>query len=231
MAIPSITSPNGIASASSGTTAAAPQKSDALSRDAFLKLLVAQLSHQDPTQPMEGTEFVAQLSQFAMVEQSVAQSSKLDVLTQQMSGLGNSQATALVGKTVTIHGHGISYDGVLATAANVTLGGASQKTTVTIRDSDGKAVRTMELGPKSAGALSIAWDGRDDSGQQVAKGAYTVDVKATDAKGNAVDASQDVSGVVNKVSFDKGYPELVLDTGAVAPVSDLVSVAVTPPTK
>src|SRR5437879_6019254 len=98
MALPSITSPLGAASTSGDTKAAAP-KNDALSRDAFLKLLVAQLSHQDPTQPMQGTEFVAQLSQFAMVEQSVAQSSKLDVLAHQMTGIGNSQATALVGKT------------------------------------------------------------------------------------------------------------------------------------
>src|SRR5262245_3267398 len=113
-------------------TNATPASKTALDRDAFLKLLVAQLSHQDPTQPMEGTEFVAQLSQFAMVEQSIAQSSKLDVITTQMQGLGNSETTALVGKTVTIHGHGIAYDGTLATSANVTLSDPAQKVTATI---------------------------------------------------------------------------------------------------
>jgi len=217
-------------SASTSTTSngGAPANGTTLNRDAFMKLLVAQLSHQDPTQPMEGTEFVAQLSQFAMVEQSVAQSSKLDLISTQMTGLGNSQATALVGKSVTIHGNGIAFDGNLATSANVSLGDPAQKVTVAIKDANGNVVRTIDLGSKPAGALSIAWDGRNDQGQTVPKGSYTLDVTATKADGSSVTVSQDVTGVVNKVSFDKGYPELSLDTGAVAPVSDLVSVGSAP---
>src|SRR5262245_60849649 len=86
------------------TTANTPTKTDtkkagaAVDKEAFLKLLVAQLSHQDPLQPTEGTEFVAQLSQFAMVEQSIAQSSKLDGISAQMTGLSSNEAAGLVGK-------------------------------------------------------------------------------------------------------------------------------------
>jgi hypothetical protein len=55
-------------------------------------------------------------------------------------------------------------------------------------------------------------------------------VNATTANGVAVQTTQDVSGVVTKISFDKGYPELTLDNGATGPISDLVGVeAVTPP--
>ena len=70
----------------------APQ--GALDRDAFLKLLVAQLSHQDPLKPMEGTEFVTQLAQFTAVEQQLAQSAKLDLISLQLRGLSNNEAAS-----------------------------------------------------------------------------------------------------------------------------------------
>lgn len=212
------------ASATPGVATTSENKSTGLDRDAFLKLLVAQMSHQDPLAPTQGTEYVAQLSQFAMVEQSVAQSSKLDLLSAQMGGIANNEATGLVGKTVNVRGHGISWDGTSATGASVTLDGPAAKVTVKILDGQGKTVRTLELGGRPGGPVGIAWDGKDDAGQPLPKGTYSVSVDARSSSGQAVNASQDVTGTVVKVSFDKGYPELELDSGAKAPVSDLVSV-------
>jgi len=210
-------------SAAAATTTTDPN-AQPMDRQAFLKLLVAQLSHQDPLNPMQGTEFVSQLSQFAIVEQAIAQSAKLDLLSTQLRGMSNSDVTNLVGKTVTVQGKGMAFDGVTATSASVTLSGPATKTTVQIKDEQGRVVRTMELGARPAGALAITWDGKDDNGQAVAKGTYQVSVNATDANGNAVTTSQSVTGTVKQVSFDKGYPELLLDSGVSAPVSDLVSV-------
>lgn len=199
-----------------------------MDRDAFLKLLVAQLQHQDPLKPMEGTEYVTQLSQFAMVEQSLAQTSKLDVMSTQLTGLASNEATSLVGKQVTIRGKGIAFDGLMATGASVTLGAPAQKVQVAIKDESGHVVRTLDLGAKPAGALAIAWDGKDDAGETVPAGKYQVDVKATGEGGAAVSVAQDVTSVVSKVTFEKGYPELVLESGSTAPISDLVSVAAPP---
>jgi len=197
---------------------------DALGKDAFLKLLVAQLSHQDPLKPMDGTQMVTQLAQFSALEQAVAQSAKLDLLSTQVSGLSNAATTDLVGKTVTVRGKAIAFDGSSPTGLSVALGGAASKCTVTIRDANGNPVRTMDLGARPAGTTPIAWDGKDDKGNTVAAGSYTCDVKATNAAGSSVAVSQDVTGKVVRVSFEKGYPELTLDSGATAPVSDLISV-------
>ena len=57
---------------------------------------------------------------------------------------------------------------------------------------------------------------------------YTLKVNATKADGSPVSATQDVTGLVTKISFDKGYPELTLDNGTTTPISDLVGVEALP---
>ena len=64
----------------------------------FLKLLIAQMKNQDPTSPMESTEYVAQIAAFSQVEQSVQMNQKLD---QMLQGSSLSQAASLIGHTVT----------------------------------------------------------------------------------------------------------------------------------
>jgi len=64
----------------------------------FLKLLIAQMKNQDPTQPMDSTQYVAQLATFSQVEQSVQMNTKLDSILQS-SALA--QADAIIGHTIT----------------------------------------------------------------------------------------------------------------------------------
>jgi flagellar basal-body rod modification protein FlgD len=66
--------------------------------ESFLKLLVAELKNQDPTQPMDSTQYMAQLASFSQVEQSIQTNTKLDQLLQ-ASQL--SQAGSFIGKLVT----------------------------------------------------------------------------------------------------------------------------------
>ncbi len=65
--------------------------------DAFLQLLIAQMKNQDPTQPMESTEYIAQLAAFSNVEQAVQTNAKLNSL---MAALSLSQADGVIGRTV-----------------------------------------------------------------------------------------------------------------------------------
>ncbi len=64
----------------------------------FLKLLVAQMKNQDPTNPMDSTQYVAQLASFSQVEQSIQINSKLD---QMLQSSALAQADALIGRTLT----------------------------------------------------------------------------------------------------------------------------------
>ncbi|WP_428427569.1 flagellar hook assembly protein FlgD [Pararhizobium sp.] len=69
-----------------------------LNYDSFLKLLVAQMKNQDPTQPMDSTQQIAQLATFSQVEQTIKTNTNLESLLQRTS---LSEANAVIGKTVT----------------------------------------------------------------------------------------------------------------------------------
>jgi flagellar basal-body rod modification protein FlgD len=75
--------------------------SQSLGKDDFLKILLTQLSHQDPTQPLEDKEFVAQMAQFSSLEQMANMNAELGRV---FGLLARSQAVALLGKTVEIGG-------------------------------------------------------------------------------------------------------------------------------
>ncbi|MDF2810277.1 MAG: flgD [Microvirga sp.] len=111
--------------------ASALQRSDApktsapaLGYDNFLKLLLTQMKNQDPTAPMESTEYMAQLATFSQVEQQTKTNSKLDAL---LSSSALAQANSIIGRTVTsadgtisgqVQSVRIFDDGVVATLAN-----------------------------------------------------------------------------------------------------------------
>jgi flagellar basal-body rod modification protein FlgD len=65
---------------------------------AFLKLLVAEMKNQDPTEPMDATQQISQLAQFSSVEQAVQTNTKLDQL---LASSSLSQADGIIGRTVT----------------------------------------------------------------------------------------------------------------------------------
>jgi flagellar basal-body rod modification protein FlgD len=224
----SVTSATSTSTTAAQTASAAASQGGSLGKDAFLKLLVAQMKNQDPLQPTQGTEYVTQLAQFTQVEQAMSQTQTLSTLSAQLTGLQANEAVALIGKQVTVRGQSLTYDGVNQATASVKLGAAANDVTVSVKDASGKVIRTLKLGPAGQGPLKITWDGKDLNGQMVSPGSYSFDVSATTKDGAPVDVSKDVTGTVTKVSFDKGYPVVVLDSGVTAPISDLVSAAAAP---
>ena len=84
--------------------------SQELGKDDFLKLLLAQLSNQDPTSPMENTQFIAQMAQFSSLEQMTNMSTEFTKLANM---LNSSEAVNVIGKTVDIDVAGQLVSGVV----------------------------------------------------------------------------------------------------------------------
>jgi flagellar basal-body rod modification protein FlgD len=77
----------------------------------FLKILTAQLNNQDPLKPVDNQEFVAQIAQFANLEQTRQLNEKLDSM---LGNQASTQALGLLGKTVDINVNGTQFTGTVA---------------------------------------------------------------------------------------------------------------------
>jgi len=81
----------------------------ALGKDDFLKLLIAQLSAQDPLDPMGAQDFSAQLAQFSGLEQMTNVNSNLEILQKLQTASQNTSSLNLIGKTVESYGNAFSH--------------------------------------------------------------------------------------------------------------------------
>ena len=191
----------------------------------FLKLLVAQIKNQDPLKPQDDTAFVAQLAQFSSLEQQLSSNKFLELVATQQQGLANSADMSLIGKTVTVKGGTMNYDGEgLGTATPFKLGGPAQKVTVTVRDASGAVVRQMELGAQGAGKVNAIWDGKNETGTVQPAGRYTVTVDAKGADGTPVIVQQESSGKVTAITYESGRATMVLESGETVPTSEILRV-------
>ena len=111
-----------VSSSSSATASNASNTSAAqneLGKDAFLKLLTAQLANQDPLEPVDNQAFIAQLAQFSSLEQLQGVSSRLDSLLLAVGSSNQLGAASLVGKDVTFKTSGFDLEEGTAPALQI----------------------------------------------------------------------------------------------------------------
>lgn len=193
-----------------------------LGKEDFLKLLVAQMTHQDPMSPLENTEMVAQLAQFSGLEQLMNMSAAVEDLALAQAVSNGSQMVQFIGKEVLIEGNSITLGeaGELGDMGmdkprsgadlNFSLDGEASMVTVSVYDQSGTLVRTIETGPFESGESSIRWDGLDKDGNQAAPGDYTFEISATNTGGDSVGAHTRWRGVITGLTYENGYPELLI---------------------
>jgi flagellar basal-body rod modification protein FlgD len=207
------------------TPSGAPTTSKSiLGKDDFLKIFLAQLAHQDPTAPVDSTQFVAQLAQFSSLELQQNANSDLEAIMVGQAAAQQTSVTNLVGRDVVFKTNTVTLDaGGGGAPIDAELAGGAGAVTAVISDASGRAVRTIKLGPSAAGPLSIAWDGHDDAGATLPAGTYTVALSAVDTGGKPLAASQRITGHVSGVSYEDGSPLLTVGTQHVK-LSDVVEI-------
>jgi flagellar basal-body rod modification protein FlgD len=144
-----------------------------LSQSDFLKLMVTQMTNQDPTKPMDSTQMVAQMAQFSQVAATQELQSSFDSLSKNLTGDQFVRAASLVGKEVLVPSSaGQLTSGELDGAVNV--GTSGTYVNVQVKDSAGNVVRTIGLGQPDAGLTKFTWDGKTDDGTQLPDGVYQI---------------------------------------------------------
>ena len=188
------------------------------SRDQFLKLFVAQLEHQNPLDPQDGADMVAQLAQFSSLEQQVQGNKRLDELVAAQDAAGAAGLAQLAGRDIMADVGTIAVDGATALPPIQIVGTpAAHGGNLVIHDASGAVVRTV---PISAGPPpTAAWDGKDDHGAPLPAGTYTLDVAATGADGKAIDARPQVRARVDAVELGGEGPRLRIGNVKITPAS------------
>jgi len=195
-------------------------------KDEFMKMLLAQLQNQNPLNPLDGTDFAAQLAQFSSDEQLINMNSELESLTQLQTSQNNVMAANLIGKQVSATQEAENRIAVTGSSAdlNYSLAQDAQKVTVKIYNEEGNLVKTLEGNNQSAGSNTLTWNCATN-----AKGNYTFEVSAVDAAGNEVSVNTEVTGVVTDVQF-KDQSILVTVGGQQIPFANVTEVSGAPAT-
>jgi flagellar basal-body rod modification protein FlgD len=166
---------------SAGTSGAltAPAASSADSEQRFLKLLVTQLNNQDPLNPLDNAQLTSQLAQMSTVSGIEKLNSAFQSLLTQSGSSQVLQSAALIGRTVLVPGSELVLDQDADMPFAVEMPAAADSVKVTIANAAGEVVRSYDLGALPQGVKTLSWDGRNDSGEQLADGGvYTLKVEA-----------------------------------------------------
>jgi flagellar basal-body rod modification protein FlgD len=198
----------GLGSVGPGSQATQTAGDPNLGKDEFVQLLMAQLSNQDPTQPQDSHEFVAQLAQFANVELAQQQSAQLEALLVAQAANNQTATTQLVGKEVLYMADQITVSSGSTPEIVLDLEGHAQNVRVTLTDEAGNVYQQEPMSNVSGGRTTFTPLDRD--GQPLPPGTYKIKVEADDGKGNGVNVVTAIRAHVDGVTFTEGYPQLLV---------------------
>ncbi len=195
--------------------------------DEFLKLLVAQMQNQDPLNPQDGAEFVAQLAQFTNIEIGIETNERLAGLQAAEQSASRASMMGLVGQTIKADPSNfrLTQDGP-PLDFTVDLDDAASSVEIVIYDENGTQVRTIDGGSHSAGTTTIAWDGMDSEGLPVPAGDYSMEVIATDGEQGVINATASLTGLTTSVEFTPegatlfGMGPVLMDPSAILSITE-----------
>ena len=183
---------------------------DELGQSEFLQMLTTQMKSQDPTSPMDSSQFLTDIAQFSMVSgiQNLEESFKQ--FSSAMLGNQALEAANLIGRTVLVGGK----EGVLSASHGIEgtfqMDQSSSAVSVSYLDSSGAIIKQTKLNETAAGEHSFSWNGLLDDGTQAPEGNYTVFVEADQGGENTALNTQIFQRVQSVTLGDSSNPALTL---------------------
>ena len=147
-------------------------KGDELGKDEFMKLLITQLENQDPLEPQDNTEFIAQLAQFSSPEDITNMASSMEQFGQTLASTQALQASTLVGRQVQVLSESAKLEEGKAVQGTVDIPQSTQEAFVAVYTSGGEYIGDIGLGSREKGEAAFEWDGLDTDGQPFPPGNY-----------------------------------------------------------
>jgi len=191
----------GLRSASSSANGSSGSNST-IGQDTFFKLMVTELTNQDPTKPVDSKNFLTQIAQFSQVAGIQSLQKSFTTLAGAMSNNQALQAAGLVGHHVLVPSNQATLDSTNGLNGTVDLQSPAQQVTVGIYGASGQLVRKIELGPQAAGKVGFNWNGISMDGQQMPPGSYTIRATAQ-GNGQAQAATVLVNAAISSITLGR----------------------------
>lgn len=213
---------NGLNGGNAASALAGAPSNQELGKEQFLQLLIAQLSNQNPLEPLEGADFVAQLATFSNLEQLTSINEGLDSLAVAQAGVLQGQTVELVGRTAVFEGDRVEVGASGPVQINYELPRRALTASVQVLDERGLPVATI-AGPFETGMSTVEWDGNDDGGNRLPPGTYTYRVRTTSLDEEPVVAKTYATVRIDGVTYEDGTAKLMADSLRIDP-ADIVRV-------
>ncbi|EFN2951209.1 flagellar basal body rod modification protein [Campylobacter coli] len=184
-----------------------------LDKDAFLKLLLIELQHQDPTDPMDSDKMLTQTSQLSALEMQQNTNTTMQKMVETMQLLSNSFSTSMstsaigaIGKMATVSDNKIKLTGsdeIIALKMYLPEDSDENGVTLEVYDSNNKLVFSEKSGEQSIsqGLFTMEWPGRNNDGVYAGDGEYTVKMVYNNKNGEKITANYGtypIEGIVFK---------------------------------
>ena len=177
----------------------------------FLRLLTAQISNQDPLEPIDSTTFVTQLAQLTQVEQAAQTNKNLANLSAQIDGLALMAGASILGQQANVRSNQLvlTENGAMA---SYSVASTAVEVRAEIYGPAGQLLQTIEGLPGQAGTEhDFFWDGRTSSNQQALLGTYVVKFDAIDARGAFVPTEMYRDARIEAVDMSSGELSYLVD--------------------
>ena len=190
------------AASAANNTFGSAATSSVLSSDfeVFLKMLTAQAEYQDPLEPIDSSEYAAQLAQFSMVEQQVETNTLMEQLVSALNTSDAGNLASWIGMDALTTGPA-NFDGSPITIVPNPPAGAEEMFLV-VTDQNGGFIETRQLNVSSD---PVQWDGLRADGTQYLPGNYSFEIETR--------ANDEVLSIDNARVFDR-VTESRLENGA-----------------
>jgi flagellar basal-body rod modification protein FlgD len=186
------------------SASATSAKQTSLGQEQFLKLMTTQMTHQDPSSPMENGQFLTQIAQFGTVSGIQDLQKSFGEFASSINSSQALQATSLVGRYVSAPGTQglLKVGGNISGNINLTDSATNVKVKVT-NAATGELVQDVDMGAHSTGNIPFIWDGTNLNGVLASPGVYKVEATANiDGKNTAL--VTDIDSQVDSVSMASG---------------------------